>query len=548
MSSQTNRLNLSYILASQADKHVALNESLALLDGLVMGAVKSRTLSTPPASSLQDDRYLVGASPTGAWTGRGGQFAMFQDGAWLFRAPLAGWVLWAEAELAMLAFDGATWRVLGGQLLGPTQIDSVGIGTSPDPLNPFHARLNAALFTARPTQDGGDGHVRLSLNRQDATKSATLAFQTNFQSDAEVSLVGGGGFSVRVKSSTGTWNNAINFNVADGRVTMLPNGLSVGTIKIGHGATSSTSCLAIGAAALVSLTSGTDNLALGSQALEVCTSGNRNIGLGRLTLSQTTTGSQNVCVGVAAMLANVSGSYCCSVGNQSLQSNTNGTENSAFGYAAMSANTTGSLNCAFGLFALYSNTTGSLNTAIGRYAMSNATGLSNCSVIGHNAQVTGSNQVQLGDSATTTYVFGTVQNRSDSRDKADIRDTIHGLDFIRALRPVDFRWNYREDYCPAAGAHVIGNAGGTIMDSHKNAPSQQAVDIQPGSKKRKRFHSGLIAQEVAAVLAAQSTDFGGLQDHGRDGRFDVMTLGYDEFIAPLIKAVQQLADRMDQLE
>ena len=55
----------------------------------------------------------------------------------------------------------------------------------------------------------------------------------------------------------------------------------------------------------------------------------------------------------------------------------------------------------------------------------------NITCIGYNSQVTGSNQLQLGDSSTTTYVYGTVQNRSDKRDKADIQPTNLG-DFIKS--------------------------------------------------------------------------------------------------------------------
>jgi len=32
-----------------------------------------------------------------------------------------------------------------------------------------------------------------------------------------------------------------------------------------------------------------------------------------------------------------------------------------------------------------------------------------------------------------------VQNRSDANDKADVRPTVLGLDFINSLRPVDFK-------------------------------------------------------------------------------------------------------------
>jgi hypothetical protein len=48
------------------------------------------------------------------------------------------------------------------------------------------------------------------------------------------------------------------------------------------------------------------------------------------------------------------------------------------------------------------------------------------------------------------------------------------------------------------------------------------------------------------VLATQGVDFGGFQDHAVKGGEDVLSLGCDELIAPLIKAVQELAaDRSD---
>ena len=69
-----------------------------------------------------------------------------------------------------------------------------------------------------------------------------------------------------------------------------------------------------------------------------------------------------------------------------------------------------------------------------------------------------------------------------------------------------------------------------------------------GSKKRSRYHHGLIAQEVKAVLDAQGIDFGGYQDHKVKGGEDVLTIGYDELIAPLIKAIQELTARVQALE
>src|SRR5699024_10785567 len=125
------------------------------------------------------------------------------------------------------------------------------------------------------------------------------------------------------------------------------------------------------------------------------------------------------------------------------------------------------------------------------------------------------------NSATTAHVAGTVQNRADARDKADVRDTILGLDFIEKLRPVDYRWDMREDY----------------EDGQRD-----------GSKKRDRFHHGVIAQELRDACASAGVEFGGLQDHSVNGGEDVLSIGYDELIGPLIKAVQELAARVRDIE
>lgn len=155
----------------------------------------------------------------------------------------------------------------------------------------------------------------------------------------------------------------------------------------------------------------------------------------------------------------------------------------------------------------------------------------NVTGLGYNARVSGSNQLQLGDTATTVYAQSAVQTRSDQRDKADIQETKLGLEFINQLRPVDYRWDVREDY--------------TQYDEEGNATGLAERD---GSQKRNRFHHGVIAQEVQKVIEDTGVDFGGFQDHTVAGGSDVMSVGYEEFIAPLIKAVQELSKKVAELE
>ena len=62
-------LKLPFILPAQAGKHITHNEAIAALDTLAQLAVLDRDLSTPPASPTAGARYIVAASPTGAWSG-----------------------------------------------------------------------------------------------------------------------------------------------------------------------------------------------------------------------------------------------------------------------------------------------------------------------------------------------------------------------------------------------------------------------------------------------------------------------------------------------
>lgn len=263
----------------------------------------------------------------------------------------------------------------------------------------------------------------------------------------------------------------------------------------------------------------------------------------------------NTAVGPGALGSSaVSASENTAVGYAALSLNTLGSGNTAVGSFSLPRNTTSDNNTALGYFSLYYNTTGFENTGLGVGTLITVTTQQNATGVGANANVTGSNQVQLGNSATTTYAYGAVQNRSDARDKADIKDTELGLDFIKALRPVDFKWDMREDYRTEAPKAPGKDATEAEIAAYEQAKaewiesSKLANITHDGTKKRKRYHHGLIAQEVKSVLEAQGIDFGGFQNHSINGGDDVLSIGYNELIAPLIKAVQQLSARIEALE
>lgn len=280
------------------------------------------------------------------------------------------------------------------------------------------------------------------------------------------------------------------------------------------------------------------NTVVGTDAFPYLKSGNYNGGFGYRAGFNLGAGQSNMFLGYESGAEVTTANSDTALGVQALKGATGSTstEATAVGYQALSKVTTGSYGVAVGYRAGYEVTTGNYTTALGYSAGRNTVsggnmqGFNNTTCIGWDSRISADNQVQLGNSSTTTYVYGTVQNRSDLRDKADVRDTKLGLEFVKKLRPVDFRWDMRDDY-------LQRNAEGELVQLPKD-----------GSKKRARYHHGLVAQEVASVAATLGVEFGGYQDHSISGGDDVLSIGYDELIAPVIKAVQQLAARVETLE
>jgi len=271
-----------------------------------------------------------------------------------------------------------------------------------------------------------------------------------------------------------------------------------------------------------------------------------NTKLGTASLYSITTGNYNDSFGYHSLYSNTTGTENTSVGNYSLSANISGSNNTAVGAMALASNTAG-CNCALGFKAGYYNTTGTYNTFLGHQAGydSSVSAYTNVTCLGSGSTVTASNQVQLGDSSTTTYYYS-LASRSDQRDKTDIANDTLGLEFIKKLTPRTFRWNYREDYKEYTTSEV------ETTDSEGNTITEQQTTVteldNDGSKARTRYHHGLIAQEVKTVMDDLGIDFAGYQDHSRCGGEDVLSVNYMELIGPMIKAIQELSAEVKALK
>ncbi len=215
-----------------------------------------------------------------------------------------------------------------------------------------------------------------------------------------------------------------------------------------------------------------------------------------------------------------------------------GTNNAAFGVEALGNCSSGSRNFAYGYAALFSVSSGGSNIAMGDATGYNVTSGSNNLLFGQNAGRTGyqspyqsiagvtsgSNQIHMGNESHSTariQISWTVN--SDERDKTDITPINVGLDFVKQLNPVTYRWDKRSSY-------------------EDRTPT--------GENKLEELTLGFLAQEVEEVEKSYGYDVANKTNLvvDRDIEQDHYGITYEKMIPILTKAIQELEARVKELE
>ena len=82
--------------------HTSMDANLKRLGAVVGLSVKDRDLTTPPASPVDGDRYIIPAAATGVWAGTAHELRRWVYGG---GKVLPGLVTRREAEVALLTTD-----------------------------------------------------------------------------------------------------------------------------------------------------------------------------------------------------------------------------------------------------------------------------------------------------------------------------------------------------------------------------------------------------------------------------------------------------------
>lgn len=220
MSETSHVLGLPYIQPAQAQKHVTHNEAIRVLDTLVQLSVSDRDQTTPPSAPSPGDRHIVPTGASGVWAGQDHSVAVFEDAAWAFYAPQAGWQTVIRSENIVVIWDGAAWATPSFDASALQNIDSLGVNTTADPTN----RLSVASDATLLNHDGSDH--RVVVNKNTPTDTASLLFQTGFSGRAEMGTAGSDDFDIKVSADAATWNTGMSIDAATG-VASFPSGAKV---------------------------------------------------------------------------------------------------------------------------------------------------------------------------------------------------------------------------------------------------------------------------------------------------------------------------------
>lgn len=207
MSSSSPRLDLPYMEAAQAQKHVTHNEALRGLDLLVQLTVEGFEQTSPPALPWIGQVFALGDAPTGDWLGQAHMLALYEQNGWRFTQPSLGWLASEAGGDVVRIWTGTGWEPVSAN---SENLPGVGVNTHSDPVNRLAVSASATLLS----HEGSDH--RLIINKASDGDTASVLFQNGWMGHAEIGLAGDTGFSVKVSPDGSSWHEAMHLT-SDGQ-------------------------------------------------------------------------------------------------------------------------------------------------------------------------------------------------------------------------------------------------------------------------------------------------------------------------------------------
>lgn len=490
-------------------------------------------------------------------------------------APALGAVVYETSTDLFWHFNGTAWVPLFGTAVGWRILTNAGISAGTHFLGttdavPLEFRRNnqrsgflsagsantawgyMSLMAPTATSNVAYGTEALRYNTSGSQNTAmgTEAMRNNLTGAGNVAV----GYQALRQTTATTGATAVGAEALH-YYSAAPGCTAVGIRAMGNGSGTVTNATAVGYETLT-WNAGANNTACGYHALRDNMTGEENTAIGRSALDGG--GGVNVITRSTALFAMqfstvesdatafgsaymAGGNSNTSMGRGNLFDLSTGTHNTAIGESSLIGNTSGDQNTGLGFETNVTLSAAVLNqcTALGHGAgvANTMTVANNITTVGYDAFAGANNNIRIGNLTNNnglTGGYGAWQNLSDARFKRDVKEDVLGLGFIMGLRPVTYQYD----------VHGYDAFTGRAERMRKRGNREElAAYIQAARASSTVRHTGFIAQEVDSLAQALGFEFSGV--HRPTEATDHYTIGYEQFVVPLVKAVQQQQAQLD---
>lgn len=395
--------------------------------------------------------------------------------------------------------------------------------------------------------------------------------------------------AIKISGNTVLNHDGINYsntNIAAGYLSLVSNTTGIRNTSVGN-------------YSLYLNTTGYRNTAVGFETQKNDTGGFENTSIGYQSLYNGVNSYDNTAIGAITLFNNVYGGDNTAVGAFSLYSNTNGYNNISVGSSTLYNITTGTNNTAIGYNAGLGITTGSKNTIIGANVTGLSTTLSNTVII---ADGDGNKRIYIdssGNMGIGTSSPGTRLHVSGGELKAGRIDTgseggqlsfgrasddvtawyidLYGSGNVPDFRIVDSTISTVRMTVNSAGEVIVGGTtdngaynlqcngtgvwgagayvnGSDIRLKYNIKSIDSGLDVinsinpvmfqyKPEYNKDQTIQTGFIAQELLESLKDKEYVNGIIQQGN-----EYLSVAYQNFIPILVKSIQELTKKIEQLE
>jgi Protein of unknown function (DUF2793) len=224
----TPRLGLNELFSGQFNKEVAVNENSRILESFAGALAPSNVfLNTPPVSPGNGSIYLIGTSPTGIWTTKANNLAIYTLNGYLYVNPVTNVVV-RDTSGAHYIWNGTAW--VSYSVGSVYSASSVGTGAEvykQTVVNTFEFRsLVASGSNVTVTENANDIEIAVAPTVPFAQFQAVSSGFTLSNSSHSLIYTATGTFTITLPDS-GTITNNIQVQVRNrgtGTITFTPSG------------------------------------------------------------------------------------------------------------------------------------------------------------------------------------------------------------------------------------------------------------------------------------------------------------------------------------